>query len=196
MEQRISIQLEYDKNRREVLRKFGNGTSETTLYDRAGRVTVKAQNSARGELVWAEGYLYGSDGKCTATVDNKGAVTLYEYNSKGQLSTVYYPYTQEMINLLKSEAEENNRYNNVLIFKTGYEQDLMIAEKARNEGEMFGDYKLLTNNCSQHASKALAAGGIDTTQLLIPNMARNYVKKHNKDIIESEENWHCKRISE
>ena len=105
--QRLSVKLAYDKNGREVLRKFGNGTSETTLYDKAGRVTVKAQKSDRGELQWAEGYLYGSDGKRTATVDNKGSVTLYEYNKKGQLETVYYPYSQEMINLLKSEAEEN-----------------------------------------------------------------------------------------
>lgn len=105
--QRLSVKLEYDKNGREVLRKFGNGTSETTLYDKAGRVTVKAQKSDRGELQWAEGYLYGEDGKRTATVDNKGFVTLYEYNKKGQLETVWYPYSQEMINLLKEEAEEN-----------------------------------------------------------------------------------------
>ena len=105
--QRMRVQLEYDKNGREVLRKFGNGTSEATLYDKAGRITVKTQKSDRGELQWAEGYLYGSDGKRSATVDNKGSVTLYEYNKKGQLETVYYPYSQEMINLLKSEAEEN-----------------------------------------------------------------------------------------
>ena len=90
-----------------MLRKFGNGTAEATLYDKAGRVTVKTQKSDRGELQWAEGYLYGEDGKRTATVDNKGFVTFYEYNKKGQLYTVYYPYSQEMINLLKSEAEEN-----------------------------------------------------------------------------------------
>ncbi len=105
--QRLSVQLDYDKNGREVLSKFGNGTSETTLYDKAGRTIVKAQNSERGELLWGEGYLYGEDGKRAATVDNAGRVTLYEYNNKGQLATVYYPYTQEMINLLKSEAEEN-----------------------------------------------------------------------------------------
>ncbi len=39
--QRLSIKLSYDKNGREVLRKFGNGTQEESLYDRAGRVTVK-----------------------------------------------------------------------------------------------------------------------------------------------------------
>lgn len=105
--QRISVKLKYDMNGRETERQFGNGTSETTLYDRAGRVTVKAQNSDRGELVWTEGYLYGEDGKRTATVDNDGRVTLYEYKKKDQLQTIWYPYTQDMINLLKAEAEEN-----------------------------------------------------------------------------------------
>ena len=105
--QRISIKLEYDKVGREVLRKFGNGTLEQTLYDKAGRITVKTQKNARGELLWGEGYVYGSDGKRTATVDNLGRITFYEYNSKGQLSSVYYPYTQEMINTLKEEAETN-----------------------------------------------------------------------------------------
>ena len=105
--QRLRVQLDYNKNGSEVLRKFGNGTAETTLYDKAGRVTVKAQKSERGEILWAQGYLYGQDGKRTATVDNSGRVTLYEYNKKGQLASVWYPYTQEMINLLKEEALEN-----------------------------------------------------------------------------------------
>ena len=89
------------------MRKFGNGTKEESLYDRAGRITVKKQKSERGELLWGEGYLYGSDGKRTATVDNLGRVTLYEYSKKGQLQTVWYPYTQELVNNLKKEAEEN-----------------------------------------------------------------------------------------
>lgn len=105
--QRISIKLEYDKVGREVLRRFGNTTKEETLYDRAGRVTVKTQKNARGELLWGEGYVYGADGKRTATVDNLGRITFYEYNSKGQLSTVYYPYTKEMLDSLKEEAGTN-----------------------------------------------------------------------------------------
>jgi hypothetical protein len=55
-------------NGRETERHFGNGTSEATLYDNAGRTIVKAQNSERGELLCGEGYLYGEDGKRTATV--------------------------------------------------------------------------------------------------------------------------------
>ncbi|MBO4706677.1 MAG: hypothetical protein J5647_13140, partial [Spirochaetaceae bacterium] len=105
--QRLRVQLEYDKNGREVLRRFGNGTKEETLYDRAGRVAVKTQKTLRGELLWGEGYVYGQDGKRTATVDNCGRVTLYEYNKKGQLETVYYPYTKELMTKLSEEAETN-----------------------------------------------------------------------------------------
>ena len=105
--QRLRVQLSYNKVGREILRKFGNGTEEHTHYDDAGRVTVKLQKNDRGELLWGEGYVYGEDGKRTATVDNQGRVTFYEYNNKGQLSSVYYPYTQEMTEKLKDEAETN-----------------------------------------------------------------------------------------
>ena len=94
------------------MRKFGNGTEEHTLYDDAGRVTVKMQKSDRGKLLWGEGYAYAEDGKRTATVDNLGRVTLYEYNSKGQLASVYYPYTDEMVKNLKEEAQLNGLPDN------------------------------------------------------------------------------------
>lgn len=105
--QRVSIELQYNKNGQEILRRFGNGTEEETHYDQAGRVILKTQQSANGTLLWAEGYVYGSDGKRIATADNSCRVTLYEYNSKGQLSTVYYPYSEQLINNLKNEAQEN-----------------------------------------------------------------------------------------
>lgn len=118
--QRVSVKLAYNKNGSEVLRKFGNGTSEETLYDKAGRVIVRLQKSERNELLWAEGYVYGDDGKRTATVDKSGRLTLYEYNKKGQLEKVYYPYTQEMIENLKSEAGENGLPVNIDIGENQY----------------------------------------------------------------------------
>ena len=118
--QRVSVKLAYNKNGSEVLRKFGNGTEEQTLYDKAGRVIVKLQKSERNELLWAEGYVYGDDGKRSATVDNKGLVTLYEYNKKGQLEKVYYPYYQELINNLKKEAEENGLPTNIDVGENQY----------------------------------------------------------------------------
>ena len=105
--QRVSIKLKYDMNGREVERSFGNGTKEETLYDKAGRVTAKIQKDSHGQILWGEGYVYGTDGKCAMTVDNSGRVTFYEYNRKGQLETVYYPYSQELEAGLKKEAERN-----------------------------------------------------------------------------------------
>ena len=115
--QRVSVQLQYNKIGREILRKFGNGTTETTLYDRAGRITAKSHKSERGEILWAEGYLYNDDGKRSATVTNMAQVTLYEYNDKGQLSAVYYPCTDNNgINRFlssKEKAELSVRLNEI-----------------------------------------------------------------------------------
>ncbi len=88
------------------MRKFGNGTREETIYDKAGRVTVKTQKNERGSILWGEGYVYGSDGKRSATVDNMGRVTLYEYNKQGRLETVYYTPTDGLIKNLKEEAQK------------------------------------------------------------------------------------------
>ena len=105
--QRVSVQLEYNKNGQEVLRKFGNGTKEQTCYDKAGRITLKCQKNSLGEILWGEGYIYGADGKRTATVDNKAFITLYEYDKLGRLSAVYYPYSKNHEELLKKEAQTN-----------------------------------------------------------------------------------------
>ncbi len=118
--QRVSIKLQYDKNGREVLRKFGNGTQEEILYDIAGRAIIKMQKSDRDEIFWAEAYLYGDDGKRTATVDNAGRVTLYEYNKKGQLENVYYPYRKEHEHNLKVEAEKNGLPSTTAVAENKY----------------------------------------------------------------------------
>ncbi len=125
--QRLSIKLEYDKNGREVLRKFGNGTKEETLYDKAGRIIVKMQKSERGELIWGEAYVYGTDGKRSATVDHECRITLYEYNKKGQLKTVYYPYSQALIDNLKKEASDNGLSVNA---EAGENKYLSASEKS------------------------------------------------------------------
>lgn len=125
--QRVRVKLSYNKNGQEILRKFGNGTEEETLYDKAGRVIVKTLKSERGNLLWGEGYVYNSAGKRTATIDNSGHVTFYEYNNSGRLSAVYYPYTDEHIAKLKSEAVENGLPDNKDI---GENRFLTSSEKA------------------------------------------------------------------
>ena len=104
--QRIIIDLKYDDNDRATQRKFSSGVTQNKVYDNAGRVVFISQN-VFGKTTWAEGYVYAEDGKRTGTVDLNGAVTLYEYNKRGKLSAVYYPYTKAMVDKFKAEADEN-----------------------------------------------------------------------------------------
>ena len=105
--QRVSIELDYNKNGKEVLRRFGNGTEEKTLYDKNDRIIAKYQITAENELLWAEGYVYEADGKRSLTVNQNGQITLYEYNKKGQLSKIFYPYDKNLIQNLQEEAQIN-----------------------------------------------------------------------------------------
>ena len=118
--QRVRIKLEYDKNGREIVKKFDNGTQEKTLYDKAGRVVVKLHKTERGQLLWGEGYVYGDDGKRIASVNNSGNVTLYQYNNKGQLESVCYPYSKELYEKQKAEAEANGLTVNAPVAENQY----------------------------------------------------------------------------
>ena len=126
--QRLRVKLDYNNKGQEVLRQFGNGTKEESLYDESGRITVKMQKNERGDLLWGEGYVYGVDGKRSATIDNNGLVTLYEYNNRGQLSAVYYPYSEELKNNLKSEAELNGL---AIVTDPGENRFITSAEKEK-----------------------------------------------------------------
>jgi len=63
-------------------------------------------------------------------------------------------------------------------------QDLLILEAAISNGDSFGRYDILSNNCAQYASKALSAGGVNTSSQTIPNCAHDYIDKNNSDLIE------------
>ena len=59
----MDIKLKYDVNGRETERKFSNGVSQNTYYDKAGRVIIMTQKTSGNEITWGEAYLYGADGK-------------------------------------------------------------------------------------------------------------------------------------
>lgn len=138
--QKVNIQFEYDKNGREILRKLGNGITEHTIYDKAGRITVKIQKNAQNEILWAEGYFYNPDGKRTFTVDNNALVTFYEYDKQGCLDSVYYPYTKEHETLLKNEAETNGLSTNKELSLTrsfSLEEQSAISSRLTEMGSTF-----------------------------------------------------------
>ena len=89
---------------RETERIFGNGVSQHTVYDKAGRVILITEKNGNNILLRGEGYVYDSLGRRSATVSHTGAVTRYEYNPAGQLAKVQYPESQELRDLQEQEA--------------------------------------------------------------------------------------------
>lgn len=102
--QRLSVSYKYDVMGRETERIFGNGVSQHTAYDKAGRVILITEKSGNNILLRGEGYVYDSLGRRSATVSHTGAVTRYEYNPAGQLAKVQYPESQELRDLQEQEA--------------------------------------------------------------------------------------------
>jgi len=109
------------------LKRFTNGTENHTCYDKAGRVNLITQKNADGRLLWGEGYVYADDGKRSATVDSDGNVTMYEYDRRGRLSSISYPYTKEITELLKEEAVTNGL---PVVAETGKSRFLTSSEKS------------------------------------------------------------------
>ena len=97
-------------------------------------------------------------------------------NSESGVFVRYYSSFDKMKN-----APENSRYNNVITFNTTQDQDIAIKNKADETGRGFGQYNLFTNNCTQYAANSLSSGGINTTNFLIPNIAREYILSNNSN---------------
>ena len=102
--QRLSVAYKYDVMGKEIQRSFGNGVSQYTSYDKAGRIVLITEKNSGNILLWGEGYVYDTQGRRTATVNHNGAVTKYEYNSMGQLTKAYYPELPELKALQEQEA--------------------------------------------------------------------------------------------
>ena len=105
--QRLSVAYKYDVMGRETERIFGNGVSQHTAYDKAGRVILITEKSSNNILLRGEGYVYDSLGRRSATVSHTGAVTRYEYNPAGQLAKVQYPDSPELRDLHEKEARQH-----------------------------------------------------------------------------------------
>ncbi|MDY2755186.1 MAG: hypothetical protein SOU88_01990, partial [Candidatus Treponema excrementipullorum] len=108
--QRLSVAYKYDVMGRETERIFGNGVSQHTVYDKAGRVILITEKSGNNILLRGEGYVYDSLGRRSTTVSHTGAVTRYEYNPAGQLAKVQYPDSQELRDLQEKEARQHGLF--------------------------------------------------------------------------------------
>jgi RHS repeat-associated protein len=81
------------------------------------------------------------------------------------------------------DLNELSRFDRVTEFNTTRAEDDAIRNASVQLGQNFGNYNVLTNNCSQYSAASLAAGGLNTTQNPVPNVAHNYADKNNEERI-------------
>jgi hypothetical protein len=86
-------------------------------------------------------------------------------------------YTVNNLNELPS------RFDRITVFNTSNAEDDLIRAASEQLGKDFDKYNILTNNCSQYSAASLTAGGLNTTQNPIPNVAHTYAESNNKDRI-------------
>ena len=70
---------------------------------------LKSETNLYGKVYFAESYVY-NEGKRALTVTNTGEVTLYKYNQRGEIESVYYPYSESFEIMAKKEALEAGLY--------------------------------------------------------------------------------------
>ena len=107
---KMTVSLGYDVMGRELKRLYKNGISENTSYDNLGRVILKTETDSYGNLYFAESYVYNNEGQRIITVSGSGEVTVYKYNKRGEIESVYYQYSESLELAAKKEALEAGLY--------------------------------------------------------------------------------------
>ena len=83
---------------------------QKTRYDKAGRVVSIAQYAKNGNLLSGEAYVYDRLGRRSHTVNDKGLVTIYKYDNQSRLETVFYPFTEDVKETARKEADKQGLY--------------------------------------------------------------------------------------
>ena len=142
----------------------------------------ESMGNAVGSVIGGSGLISGSGGSVAINSASSGSAIgqsgINSVNVESGVFVRHYDSYAEMQN-----APENSRYNNVITFNTTKSQDIAIRNTAILSGKNFGKYNLFTNNCTQHASGSLKAGGINSTRFLIPNSATRFILKNNSNYV-------------
>ncbi len=75
-------------------------------YDEIGRPVLTYQKDRAGNIVFAEGTVYGEDGRVLCNFDKDGNLSTYEYDDHGRIVRVCLPFVQPYFDEAKSELEE------------------------------------------------------------------------------------------
>ena len=130
------IDFTYDKLGRETCRHFRSGESTFSSYDNAGRLTLRTGYDSSNVRVFLAGYVYDDDGHISLSVDSDMNVTKYSYDSSGRLSSVSYPYSDELKNHFVSLLEESTGFCGA--------ENINVSRLSLRTGE----FNLLQNLCA------------------------------------------------
>ena len=127
---KLSVTLEYDIMMRETKRSFGNKNFVKSYYDKSGRKIAYYESDARGNILFAEAWLCYENGRVSYTINESGQITMYEYDSAGQVKKVYYPATQSRIDSMKKEAD---KYQTIHMEKQSPSENIFIKNSILQE---------------------------------------------------------------
>ena len=171
---------------------FGHSAMFVQLYNDDGTtrgIAIFEVGSVFYDEINATGYGYGKFNAITnSTVLSHSTVggisssckSCMDSDQAGVFVRIYEGSDAEQILTNMRNAEENKRYDNVLIMDTIMEQDMAIYSAAMELGVNFGTYRVILNNCSEYAVKALKRGGWKTRVNVIPNYERYNILKNNE----------------
>jgi RHS repeat-associated protein len=138
-------------------------------------------SSAGSLLSGVEGSIVGSSvGSSAGLIVNEGAVRVgvnrYDFNTRDDMEAF----------IAKRWFNDGAKTGEIrqTVFGTSAAQDELILGAAISEGESFGRFDILSNNCVQYASRVLSAGGVNTSSRTVPRWSHNYVDRNNQDLIE------------
>lgn len=101
--QKSVVTFVYDSCGREILRIYDSGASMKTVYDKQGRVILKAAFSKFLEPFFVDGKIYSKKGELVYSLDSDFTVTKYSYDDFGRVSSVSYPYSEKRNRKMKKE---------------------------------------------------------------------------------------------
>ncbi len=104
--QNMGTSFKYDSRGRETERAFSDGTRQFTAYYPWGQTLATWMTDVRGGILWGEGYIYDDYGRIVHSVTDGGLITSYRYDEQGRLSETIYPYSEELDQIFRNEAEQ------------------------------------------------------------------------------------------
>lgn len=102
----VSAVFEYDNCSREVLCRLSNGNIIETIYDDYGRKTAVITKNRMNSVINADLISYDEKNRIQAKCDEKGNLSIYEYDSKSRVVCEKKSYSDDVFNFYKLESLE------------------------------------------------------------------------------------------